>query len=385
MRVFHFVKCSRFRPLAATICWSLLILTVPIRIQAADNSLELVPAAYRQGFADQLKLAGDKAAVWNEAIAKAPQDQRAAVAFLVTNMPENDLKNLSAEFILKNVQTAYDARYATPWAEAVPLELFFDQVLPYASINERRDDWRADFMNRFMPMVRQLKSADEAVQKLNIEVFKTFNVKYHATKRPKPDQSPYESIEAGFASCTGLSILLIDACRAVGIPARFLGTPSWTTVRGNHSWVEVFTDQWRFVGACEPSRLDETWFLDNASKANEENPLNRIYATSFRKTGQHFPLIWNRELKWVPGLDVTRWYTKRTTMKLAVGPKSQSLQLQLRQDGPIVAHLAVKDGLKLDLAGGKKYKWAVLDSQGAVKAEGETTTPEKGPGQLQLP
>lgn len=363
----------------------MLIGTCSISITAAEDSLEAVPTAYRQSFADQLKLAGEKAGTWRDAISKAPENQRAAVAFLVSQMPENDLKSLSADFILKNVQLAYDARYATPWAEAVPLELFFDQVLPYASINERRDDWRADFMNRFLPMVRQLKTADEVVQKLNIEVFKTFNVKYHATKRPKPDQSPYESIEAGFASCTGLSILLIDACRSVGIPARFVGTPSWTTVRGNHSWVEVFTDQWRFVGACEPSRLDETWFLENASKANEENPMNRIYATSFRKTGQHFPLIWNRDLKWVSGLDVTRWYTRRSTVKISAGPKSESLRLQLRQDGPIVANLAVKDGLKLDLAGGKKYKWAVLDGQGAVKAEGDWTSPEKGPGQLQLP
>ena len=43
------------------------------------------------------------------------------------------------------------------------------------------------------------------------------NVRYHARKRPKPDQSPYESIDAGFASCTGLSVLLIDACRSVGV------------------------------------------------------------------------------------------------------------------------------------------------------------------------
>lgn len=375
------IKVSAGRILLAA---TIFLMRHGVLLQAADPLLN-VPEAYRQGFADQLKLAGDKASTWTSAIEKAPADHRVAVAFIVSNMPESDLKSLSADFILKNVQIAYDARYATPWAESVPLELFFDQVLPYASINERRDDWRSDFQNRFLPMVRQLKSADEALQKLNIEVFKAFNVKYHATKRPKPDQSPYESIEAGFASCTGLSILLIDACRAVGIPARFVGTPSWTTVRGNHSWVEVFTDQWRFVGACEPSRLDETWFLDNASKANEENPMNRIYATSFRKTGQHFPLVWNRELKSVNGLDVTRWYTRRGTVKISVGPKSAKMRLQLKQNGPIVASVTAAEGLKLDLAGGLKYQWSLLDSSGNVQEKGEYAMPEKGPGELRLP
>ena len=42
------------------------------------------------------------------------------------------------------------------------------------------------------------------------------------------------------ASCTGLSVLLVDALRAAGIPARFAGTPAWHDDRGNHSWVEVW-------------------------------------------------------------------------------------------------------------------------------------------------
>ncbi|MEE9394119.1 MAG: hypothetical protein V3W41_16595 [Planctomycetota bacterium] len=39
---------------------------------------------------------------------------------------------------------------------------------------------------------------------------------------------------AGTASCIGLSIMLIDAC-AVGVPARFVGTPLWSDGSGNHS------------------------------------------------------------------------------------------------------------------------------------------------------
>ncbi len=355
------------------------------KVPAVEKGLELVPEAYRMAFSEQIQLAGDKAVVWTTAMEKAPEDHRSAVAFLIANMPETDLKSLTSEFLLKNVQLAYDSRYATPWGKAVPLELFFDQVLPYASINERRDDWRNDFMNRFLPMVRQLKSADEAVQKLNIEVFKTLNVKYHATKRQKPDQSPYESTESGFASCTGLSILLIDACRSVGIPARFVGTPSWTTVRGNHSWVEVFTDQWRFVGACEPSRLDETWFLDNASKANEANPMNRIYATSFRKTGANFPLIWNRDLKSVPSYDVTRWYTQRRTLIINTGIESTGQILQMKLDGRIVVHSVINNGQKLDLAGGRTYQWTLMDKQGNAKGQGSLTMPDQGSTDLRLP
>jgi hypothetical protein len=293
-------------------------------------------------------------------------------------MPDDDFEKLTPDFLARNVALAHEARKATPWAAAVPEELFREQVLPYASVNERRDDWRKDFMDRFLPMVRDLKTADEVARKLNVEVFKTFGVAYHPTKRPKPDQSPYESIEAKFASCTGLSILLIDACRAVGIPARFVGVPQWTTVRGNHSWVEVFTDQWRFVGACEPSKLDETWFIGNASKADETDPMKRIYASSFRKTGTHFPLIWNRSAKWVEAEDVTRWYTRRREVTIAANASEAGNVLQIRQAGQIVARVSLDEGAKLSLPWGVPLQWTMKSKDGKPLRNGEMTLPEDG-------
>ena len=53
-------------------------------------------------------------------------------------MPESDLTHLKGDYLLKNVALAYKARSATPWAAAVPEELFFRDVLPYASVDERR-------------------------------------------------------------------------------------------------------------------------------------------------------------------------------------------------------------------------------------------------------
>ena len=47
--------------------------------------------------------------------------------------------------------------------------------------------------------------------------------------------------------------MVIDACRAVGVPARFVGTPLWADKSGNHSWVEVWDKGWHFTGAAEPA------------------------------------------------------------------------------------------------------------------------------------
>ena len=203
-------------------------------------------------------------------------------------------------------------------------------------------------------------------------VFSDLNVKYHATKRPKPDQSPYESIDAGFASCSGLSVLLIDACRAVGIPARFVGTPLWSNRRGNHSWVEVWDQQWHFVGACEPGPLDRTWFLSQASKADETQMQHRIYATSFRKTETWFPLVWDRRIRYVSATDVTRSYTTRC--KVTFYNTGDPASVVIRRGDELVAAGAVDDELTLTLAGNFKYVVEVSrDNAKAARAEVQLT------------
>lgn len=61
--------------------------------------------------------------------------------FLVANMPQRDLRTLAAAFLLENVDLACRARKASPWKYGVPYDIFLNDVLPYASINEARDPW----------------------------------------------------------------------------------------------------------------------------------------------------------------------------------------------------------------------------------------------------
>ncbi len=328
-------------------------------------ALELLPSELRAPVAEKVSKAGENAPALLNAIAEAPLEHREAVGFLIAHMPESDLKTLGKDFLLNNVKYAYLAREATPWGKAIPKELFFEDVLPYASVNERRDDWRKDFYDRFLPIARECSTPGEAVKRLNVEVFKTFNVAYHATKRPKPDQSPYESVKAGFASCTGLSILLIDAARAVGIPARMVGTPRWTDNSGNHSWVEIWDREWSFVGACEPSKLNEGWFLEKAAKADETKPNNRIYATSFKSTDTYFPMVWKRTSKEVPAEDVTRRYTLRRKVTFKIGGSPGEITVRL--NGKLVAQDKVSESTSFELPGDLSYDVVIVRPEGEIK------------------
>ncbi|MEN1681354.1 MAG: transglutaminase domain-containing protein [Planctomycetota bacterium] len=274
--------------------------------------LPLLVPAQALGFDIEARLdtAGKNASQVRLALSQVPEAERSGMRFLIDHMPEQDLRSLSADFLLEHVEYAYKAWRQSPWRDQVDESLFLNCVLPYASVNERRDAWRQDFYTRFTPLVRDVEFPGEAAAKLNNELFKELGVRY-SRKRLKPDQSPYETIDSGLASCTGLSILLVDACRAVGIPARFVGTPLWSDGSGNHSWVEVWDNGWRFTGAAEPTgmALNRGWFVGRARRAERDNPRYAIYATSFRRTPIHFPMVWDRGNKSVSAVNVTDRYT----------------------------------------------------------------------------
>jgi 1-phosphatidylinositol phosphodiesterase len=151
----------------------------------------------------------------------------------------------------------------------------------------------------------------DAIQAINAAIQEEVGVEY-STQRKKANQSPYESMEQGKASCTGLSILLVNAFRSVGIPARIAGTPAWTTKPGNHNWVEIWTpaDQaWHFTEYYPDAKgLDHGWLLADAARANADSLIHRIYATSWRRTDLFFPLVWNFRDRSVPAVNVTGRY-----------------------------------------------------------------------------
>ena len=331
----------------------------PLMADRTVQAVNGVPAKYRPDLIKRLGMAKGNLGQLVDALLSAPPAHRGGLAFLITHMPERDLTSLSKEFLLENVALAYRSREQLPWGSRLPEEVFLNYVLPYASVNEHRDRWRKDFHEKFLPIARQCNTPGEAAVRLNRDAFKMLGVKYHRTKRKKPDQGPAESMELGFASCSGLSILLIDACRAVCVPARFTGTPMWTNRRGNHSWVEIWDGQWRFLGAAESTALDRAGFAANAAKADPTREAHRIYAATWQPTDRHFPLIWDLSIEYVPAVDVTAFYTRRRNVRVEVvgkdGKPPAGARLTLRLSGRVVAAAAADKPVELRLAGGQTY------------------------------
>lgn len=260
--------------------------------------------------------AGNNRAEIMTVLSNSSKQEKEAAAFLISYMPEHDLKSLDAGFILDQVKGAVGARNEFPWCRELPDSIFLNEVLPYYSLDEKRDNWREDFYKRFSPMVSNCRNIYAAIDSVNLNIMAELGVEYN-TKRSTVNISPFQAIEEQMATCTGLSFLLVNAFRSVGIPARIAGTPLWTNLRGNHSWVEVWIDgEWYFT-EYYPDALNKSWFLADAGKADPQKPVHWIYAASYKPAQTHYPLVWDKDSREIHAVNVTDRYIRLYQEQLA--------------------------------------------------------------------
>jgi len=353
--------------------------TAPVSGNVTDV-LQIVPEPYREAVAAALERAGERGRENLETVLTAvTEEQREGAAFLVATMPTHDLQSLSPDFLLENIRLSYRAWREAPWGAEVPKEHFLQYILPYASLNERRDAWRPVFFERYAARAWEKKTAIEATQFLNDHLFDELNVHYHATRRPKPDMSPFESMEAGYASCSGLSILLVAVCRAAGIPARIVGVPLWIDRSGNHNWAEVFDGRWYNVGSSGSDPRSPDWVNDKCvDNCDPRIPAHRVYAAATRPTGMAFPLVWNLSINYVHALNITRFYTQPTTVEIEIPGEGHAL-VTVVWNGDIVARARGEEKVGVQLAREENYQVIIQagDEEPVVRTL-DLRTPEAG-------
>lgn len=161
--------------------------------------------------------------------------------------------------------------------ERVSPEVAREWVWPLTSLGEDEVEWFPVLEPLARALTEGCATPLEAARALNRELWARVGVVY-STKRDKANQDPLHSMRIGMASCSGLSILLIDACRSVGIPARLVGC-QWRKKPGNHSWVEILSGgAWHALGAAEECAPEALWFLPDAAEAVADEPCHAIYA-----------------------------------------------------------------------------------------------------------
>lgn len=270
-----------------------------------------------------------------------------AMDYLLTHMPAFDLNflpgavSVEGESMLDdNVAFSLMAWNASMLDPKPPIEVVMSDLLPYATYHEARENWRPIFFAKYIALVGNLTTSRAIVEEfervhfMNWTKFQwpsfhgdsktnTYVLKPFASGSAPPVIGQFDFTAYGYASCTGWSKFLASALKAVGVPAREVGSPCWNTGNfaglaihndnvsacwgggrpagpfggeylNNHNWVEYWDNEredWHFVNVPYDG-INETksWFChtfnettgcDCASDAGKAGPDHEIFATTW--------------------------------------------------------------------------------------------------------
>jgi hypothetical protein len=254
---------------------------------------------------------------------------------------------LSDGIVNQTVHLALQTKMEYAWADIVPRQIFMEYILSFCCTNEARTNWRPLFTTVVKRIIDanmnvEQKGNDQGVEDVVTSISKnlwsalssdpTKPIHFVAGQTPLIFD-PMSVIAYGFASCTGMSIVLVFALRAAGIPARLVGTPAWNgdVDKGNHNWVEVWTptsccDGGEEAAAREGENVRGEWrILEGDGDSLDKDPCERWFCNAGRFDGDtqvyaarldrsladcSYPLAWDAQNWDVPGEDRTSYYTE---------------------------------------------------------------------------
>ena len=177
-----------------------------------------------------------------------------AKEYLLNHMPEFDKHYMPPSVSVDgnsmfddNIAFALMASNASKFSRKIPLAIRLPYILPYANYHEARVNWRPLFFAKYFKLVENAESTVEAMSALVApNVFLNWTGNLWEAHPSAPHQSdytlewssstsppiinPFSFAAYGYASCSGWATFVSYMARAMGVPARQVGTPCWNSV-----------------------------------------------------------------------------------------------------------------------------------------------------------
>ncbi|HBC45823.1 MAG TPA: hypothetical protein DEO84_07895 [candidate division Zixibacteria bacterium] len=221
---------------------------------------------------------------------------------------KEDLKAIKAEFLIKQIDLAFQAWYEKPWAKGLTFDQFCEYVLPYRGSNEPLEDWRDMFYEKYKGLESKMANPSdptEAAKLINndVKTYFTFDPRfyYHPT-----DEGLGEMLSLHLGRCEDMTNIAIYAMRANALAVTSDYTPFWANSGNNHAWNAILNASGKvvpFMGAEANPGEYKLW-----------NKLAKVYRKTYSQQKGNL-IFQDRKQKKVPGwlagksyIDVTSDY-----------------------------------------------------------------------------
>lgn len=152
-----------------------------------------------------------------------------------------DLNSIDSEYLVSNVEDAYNEWKSCKWADEIDFEIFCEYILPYNIDTEPVVYWRGFLRERYAEVIEEAATMEEAYELI-------CDLKQRDRSGNKLD-FPYmqdirlmEKINDG--DCGQRAMHLVYILRALGIPAALDFTPKWSNYGNNaHMWASLVKDE----------------------------------------------------------------------------------------------------------------------------------------------
>lgn len=270
--------------------------------------------------------------------------------FMVEEIQKNDAECLTADFLITNIDDAFQMR-ESPWVAACSFEHFCNYVLPYRVWNEPASEWRGAYVDKYAYLLDSYSNAQQGKYHL-FGVCNALNRKESASLHypngyePELPLSLLPSVEIG--ECVTYAKHSVAQFRALGIPAAIDYMPQWGNRSRGHAWpVFLPADETSF-----PFGVNEQ-IGDYFFKCPDDR-VPKVFRITYAKQPEMLPVCESDEPKpelfQIPCMqDVTQLYviTSDVNVPLFNNIKSEYIYLAVfdNQDWRIV-HFAERQGNK---------------------------------------
>jgi hypothetical protein len=250
-----------------------------------------------------------------------------SLGFSDGDQQQQDVDGLGDGLVGHSISYAILAKQQHTYTDMLPRYIWNEYVLSFANVNEARSNWRPLLHSKLNALLdTATDDIPTAVRLLNTHMWTLLAPQGQDALNFVSGSTPLifdpmSILVFGYASCTGFSILFVNALRSVGVPARVVGTPAWQQQRehGNHNWVEVWLDgEWRFLEPSLPPRTFVDSLDDNVDPCQRwfctadrfANGTTKVYAARSETSDTFYRMAWEWNNQDVPGEDVTSYYER---------------------------------------------------------------------------
>jgi hypothetical protein len=149
-----------------------------------------------------------------------------------------DVKYITADYLISNIELAFQAWQDKPWGKYIPFETFCEEILPYRVSTEPLENWREKVLASFADINKTLRedstmTAVHACAEVN-RLLPQFKM-----DKDFPAMSYSQLMATTRSLCSGQVALAAFVMRTVGIPVTLDFTPRWAKRPHGHDWNSV--------------------------------------------------------------------------------------------------------------------------------------------------